>query len=412
MVKLHFDFRDLFRSGRLAFSFQRLWIQFIGFGAGYIGFVFFAYLALLLAPGGNLADLWSKYGLIPAVGSTYLPWTSWILFGIGIGILLYAWLISGLGVARATYMHLKGNHFYTWKEALRFALRKKGGSIAFTPVAIACIAFFTGLGGVFVALLGDIPYVGEIGLSLFTVIWFAASLFLVFVLLALAVSLVQTPAVLATTDDDAFEGVFQSFSTLSAQPWRLVIYEAIVVALSVIGAGVLFFFAKQAYALMTTLFLWGMGADYADLSYKASGLLQQWLFPVAAWSSDKLGSYNSLFLFSRFFEPKDLSFTMTLAAYIQALFMLLIGAFIFCYPLAVFNAGNTLLFLILKKKKDDENLLERKDKEEEVEEEEDAEKPAEDSSKSEKPARRTVRPAARKPAAKKKASRRSARSKR
>jgi hypothetical protein len=409
MVKLHFDFRDLFRSARLAFSFQRIWIQFIGLAAGYMGYVFFTYLAVLLAPGGNLGDLWSKYGLVPYLGSTYLPWTSWILFGIGVGILLFSWLVSATGVARATYMHLKGNHFYTWKEALRFALRKKGGSIAFTPAAIAAIAFFTGLGGVFVALLGDIPYIGEIGLSLFTVVWFAASLFLVFVLLALAVSLIQTPAVLATTDDDAFEGVFQSFSTLSAQPWRLVIYEAMIVALSIIGAGVLFFFAKKAHLLMTTLFLWGMGGDYADLSYKASGLLQQWLFPVAAWSSDKLGGYSSLFMFSRFFEPRDLSLTMTIAAHIQALFMLLIAAFLFSYPLAVFNAGNTLLFLILKKKKDDENLLERKDKEEEVEEEEeDQEQTKADDSEGAEPAR----PAARKSAAKKKASRRPARSRR
>ena len=45
--------------------------------------------------------------------------------------------------------------------------------------------------------------------------------------------------------------------------------------------------------------------------------------------------------------------------------MLVIGVLIFSYGLASFNVGNTLSYLILRKKKDDENLIERKDPEEE-----------------------------------------------
>ena len=91
---------------------------------------------------------------------------------------------------------MKGNTFYTWKEAFNFALKRKGGSVISTPVAIAFIIFFTALGGVVIGLLGRIPYVGEVGFSLFAIIWFMASLFLVFVILALVVSFLLTPAIL------------------------------------------------------------------------------------------------------------------------------------------------------------------------------------------------------------------------
>ena len=56
--------------------------------------------------------------------------------------------MTATAVARAAYMHLKGNNFYTWKEAVRFALKKKGGAVAATPIAIGVIILFVALGGV------------------------------------------------------------------------------------------------------------------------------------------------------------------------------------------------------------------------------------------------------------------------
>jgi len=189
---------------------------------GYLGYVVLTYVSLLVA-GRNFGVFWSRFGLLPSVVGLHLPWYSWIIFAAGVFFLLFSWLVTSTGVARAVYMNLKGNNFYTWKEAFTFALKKKGGSVVSTPIAIFAIAFFLGLGGVVVGLLGRIPYVGELGISLFSTIWFMASIFLVFVVLALGVSLLLTPAILATTDDDAFEGIFQSFSTLYSQPWRLIL---------------------------------------------------------------------------------------------------------------------------------------------------------------------------------------------
>ncbi len=111
-----------------------------------------------------------------------------------------------------------------------------------------------------------------------------------------------------------------------------------------------------------------MGDKYADLSYSASYLLQNWVYPAFAWSKALLGEYGSCFFFARHFPAIELPAVMTISSWIFAIFLIIIGGFILSYPLAIFNAGNSIIFLILKKKKDDENLLERKDREEEEEE--------------------------------------------
>ncbi|HHS14328.1 MAG TPA: hypothetical protein ENN03_11265 [bacterium] len=368
MINLRFDFRDLFRSARVAFSFQRLWIQGVGVIVGLIGYGVFTYFSLLVS-GKPLSEIWHDFGVLPWVVGLQLHWIGWVIYAAGCLILLFIWLVTATAVSRAAYMHLKGNTFYTWKEAFRFALKKKGGSVISTPLAILVIAVLLGAGGLFIGLLGRIPVVGPIGISLFAVAWFMAALFLIFTLLALAVSLILTPAVLAATDDDAFEGIFQSYSILHAQPWRLIFYEILTVVVAAVGFGLLAFFAKRGWLLMTTLFIRGMGESFADISYAASALLQQWIHPAADWFQSILGQYSGLFSFAHDFETGSVPLIISIASWIFAVFMLLITLFIAAYPLAVFNSGQTLIFLVLKNKKDDENLLERKDQEESFEEE-------------------------------------------
>lgn len=379
MVSLKFDFRDLFRASRVAFSFQRLWIQFTGFLTGYGLYLVLTYAGAVLS-GENLATIWARHGLLPDCTQFHLAWYGWILVGLGILSLAVAWLVTATAVARAAYMNLKGNTFYTWKEAFNFALKKKIISVIATPVAIFAIAFFTKLGGVLVGLISRIPIVGEIGISVLTLVWFVLSFFIVFVLAACVVSLLLTPAILATTDDDAFEGIFQSFSTLFSQPWRLVIYEVIVGGLSVFSFLVFAVFAKFAWGVMTSALITGMGSDYESISYQAVCHLQNWLYPAVVWMKSS-GWGLSLFL-SETFTSLDLGGVLNVAALITGIFVTVIAAYVFSYLLATFNVGNTLIFLVLKKIKDDENLLERKDKEEEDEDldEENAESSGEEKS--------------------------------
>ncbi len=397
MVALRFDVRDLFRAPRVAFSFQRLWIQFLGLLAAMAGYIVLTYLALVSA-GADFGLAWSQFGLLPVASGQPLPWVSRILACLAILWLAVVLFWTAVAVCRAVYMHLKGNHFYTWKEAVRFSLKKKAGASVATPVAIALIILFTVIGGVVVGLFGRIPWgVGDVlgvGISLLSPIWFAASLFLVFLGLALAVSLLLTPSVLATTDDDAFEGIFQSFSTLAAQPWRIALYGLLLAALSLIGFGVLAWFVKQAWIVMTRVLSAGMGEKYADISYAASYLFQNWIYPAVEWTRHIPASVSSACFFSSDFVGVDLPAVQTVSAVVTAVFLAAFALAVAAYPLAILNSGLCILFLVLKKKKDDENLLERKDKEEETGEEENEEAAEPEAE----PKKAASRKAARKPA--------------
>lgn len=362
MAMLHFDCRDIFKSARLALSPQRLWIQFVGLFYGYLGYLILSYLSLW-AGGQDVAVYWSRFGLLPCVLGMPLPWYSWIIFGLGAAMFIFAWLVSATAVARAAYMHLKGNAFYTWKQALRFSLKDKGVAVVSVPLAIGIILLFTCLGGGLIGLLGRINVIGELGIALFSVVWFLASLFLIVVIAALVVSLLLTPAILATTDDDAFEGIFQSFTLVFAQPWRIIFYEILLAVVAIFGLGVFAFIAKHAWNLLTTIFIWGMGDKYADLSYSASYLLQNWIYPAVAWSRALLGDYSANFFFARDFTSLNLPIMMTISSYIFAIFLVIITGLIACFPLAIFNVGQAVIYMIIKQKKDDENLLERKDRE-------------------------------------------------
>jgi hypothetical protein len=373
MHQMRFDVRDVFKSPRFALSLQRIWIQFIGLVVGYLGYLLFTYISFV-TDGVGFSDGWKKYGLLPCIFSESPNWYSVIIYLVGLFWLIAVYLISATAVSRATYMLVKGNHFYTWIDAIRFAL-KKTTSILLSPIAILVIILFFLAGGAVIGLLGKIPFVGEFGVTIFTFLWFFASLFVVFLVIIFVIALIQTPAILATTNDDAFEAVFQSFSLVWSQPWRLIFYEFISAAMAAIGLLVLAFLSKKAFIVMDRVFSNVMGADFINISSHGMYLLNIWLFHSITWVNSILGDMSGLVYFSREFIPLQLPHGYQyVTSVLFAIWMLIIGGLILSYGLASFNVGNTLSYIILRKKKDDENLLERKDPEEEEEEEDDEEK--------------------------------------
>lgn len=384
MIKLKFDYRDIFRAPRMAFSLQKMWIQLLGMGLGYLLYLVFSYLSLLAA-GFQFQIAWQQYGLLPCLFATgeSVPWYSWLLAGIACLLLILSFLYTNTAVSRAIYMSSKGNPFYTWKESFAFAFRKKV-SIILTPLSLVALIGLMILGAFILGLLGKIPFIGPLGISLFTVIWFFMSLVLLFFAIVSIVATILVPSILATTDEDAFEAIFQSFSIAWSQPWRLIFYEAMTIILSLFAMGVFALFVKQATVIMNGLFTSFMGSQFANLANNGQAMVQGWtlgaqnIVNILYQNCAPMLFFNNVFML---IPAADLSISVVISSYLYALSLLFIAGWVLSYGLSTFTAGNTLLFVIIKQKKDEENLLERKDKEEEEEEEElltDEEKPAEE----------------------------------
>ena len=363
MQQMHFDIRGIFKSPRIALSFQRIWIQFLGLFVGYFGYLFFTYISLLSAK-VDLSTAWKMYGLFPCLFAQPANKISFLLFFIGIIWLIVIYLLTATAISRSTYMMLKSNYFYTWKDCICFSLRKKA-AIILSPIAIAFLIGLLMLGGIVIGLLGKIPFLGELGVTVFTLVWFFISLFVIYFIIVSVVALIQAPSIIATTDDDIFEAIFQSFSIVWAQPWRLLVYIFASAVMAIVGFFVFAILSKNAFLLMNGIFSTTVGADYINISSHSMYLLSVWLTHSINWINSVCGDISNLFYFSQEFDPLKLAHGYHFAAsYLFSFWMLIIGMIVVSYGVVSFNVGNTLTYLILRFKKDGDNLLEREDKEE------------------------------------------------
>ncbi|NLP09362.1 hypothetical protein GX408_03085 [bacterium] len=370
MQTLRFDVRDLLRAPRLAFSLQRIWIQWLGTGGGYLIYLLFSYAALM-AQGASLAGVWQSHGLLPclpgAQGSA--PWYAWLLWGLGVAALLIAFLYTNTAVARAAYMHLKGNHFYSWRESFAFA-GKKIASIISAPFSLLILILLLVFSSMILGWMGRIPFIGALGISFFTIIWFLAALFIVYTLVVTVVSLWHTPAIIAATDEDAFEAVFQSFSLTWTQPWRLLLYQAADLFIAAAATGFFAFVVKKSLVLMNRLFGLFMGADYNTFAVHGQGLLQAGLIKLEALLHAPFQPLIAQLYYSEAFilgNTTTMPATIHLSSYFYFFSLLFIAGFVLAYGLSCYTIGNVLTILALRKRKDGENLLERKDREEQDE---------------------------------------------
>ena len=372
MKNLHFNFKDLFRAARIAFSLQRIWVNGIGLLIGYLIFLVISYIGLLIS-GYDFSFLWGKFGLLPCAFALGAPWYSQAIYILGLAIFLAIVFLTNTAVARLVYMVLRDELFYTWTQAFRFALRKWISVLGAMITFIFIILIFV-VGALIMGLLGRIPVIGELGTALMIIPYIFASLLLFFVIIVFGIGTILVPAIIATSDEDALGGVFQSFSITFNQPWRLLIYSTIVGILEVVG---IFLFAaalKISYKIFIGLFSIGMGEKFVQIKAHALHLLDRTVPFIYGWLQSLPGDLGSYIYFSTPHPAiANLPATYVVAAYIFAFFFLLIGGAVLAYGEATGNAGMTLIYIILYKLHENENLLEREDEELKEEEEEEAE---------------------------------------
>lgn len=354
---LRYNFQDLFKANRLALSPQRIWIQFLGLVVAYLGYYALTFVSLMLAGVGF--DRVLSYGLFP---SLFAANVSQNIFAkgafalaciLGIGLLL----IANAAVCRATFMVLKGTKNYSWREAYEFAFRK-ASAITLTPATVGLGIFAIVAGAWLVGLFGRIPVLGELAVSVFAPIWILSSLTLIFLMVVGVATLILTPSIIATTEQDAFEAIFQSFSTVWRQVSRFLFYESIVVFLSALGFFGAAVIAKTSVLLMNTLFTISMGKKYQDLISQAQYLLQSWTSEIDTFIMSVFGKLSGYFYFTHDFTRMDIGPTMHWSALLISGSLLCLGGLLVSYFLAIFNSGNTIGYLILHKAKSREDLLE------------------------------------------------------
>ncbi len=379
MDNFYFNYKDLFKAPRMAIGPQRISLAMLGLMLAHVIYLIFTYLAILIG-GHGIAEVWTRMGLFPCAYAFSLPFYSYIIYWIGLILSGYVLLLMNTAVSRAAYMHLRENLFYTWKQAIKFT-KNKAVSVAGIYITFLFLILPFIIGAIIMALIGKIPWFGELLNSFATLPYIFAGMVLVFFTLSLFVSVFFGPVILSTSEEDGFGAAVQSLHLTWGQPWRLILYGITIAALEVFG---IFFFAlvlKVGLIIYSNLFM-PLMHSLAPMLDNGLRLVQISLGQVHDWIHNLLGQEGSrIFYLKKDYEAIALNLPLSTAvsSYI-VFFSFLIAAYMTIgYGEAVGITGLVIAYVIFDKKLTDTNLLKRKDSE--IEEEEEDSSPAEEDTK-------------------------------
>lgn len=394
VTNLHFNYKDVFRAGRLGFSAKKIWLAFLGLLTAHVGYCILSYLAFVVG-GLEIGEVWEVFRLTPMY-PTGLPWFSWVIWIIAFLWYLCIALIVGVSISKVTYEQLKGDEFFEIKEAVTFVL-KNGRSAILAPIVLVAFMFALVLMGVVLALITWVPYFGQLFFAVMSILAFAVCLFIIYLMIVTVVSLVIGPSIVGETGNDTFDTLFESFSVVNDQPWRFVIYEFLLILVIFIGVGLLGLFSAKAIFLGQDVIGLIVPAEKLDnLLINAAYYVKITVPPIMpeSWHNTFAAYIESIGMSNLLYPPDYLpayeswagaitSFILGIVYYFIILFVKSLGA-------AILWAGNTVIFTVLVKKKDDKNLLEIKEEIFEEEKKEEVKKEAPKKPAPKKP-RRTAR---------------------
>lgn len=361
-AKFYFDCRDVFRTGRLGFRGKKMMMHFLGLMLGYVIYEALTYLSLISSD--RVGEFWGKYGLRPVFFiadklTAQLPTATIIMMAVGVFIWVIIYYFFSTAVAKIAVEELRGDDFYSMKEAFRFA-GKHWKSVYVTIVALIGIFAFCLFWPSLVGLLDLIPGVeqaaehfGTPATTFLAIPVYFIGLFMMLLTFVFAFGLFLIPPIVAVTGADPFETIYQLFSTVWNQPWRLIIYEILLMIVKIVSFAV---FAAFSVVGMCIAFL------PSTLLAKQEG--SYYFAEVIARSLNWIGGIGAESLVSKI--PVEVTsgampWTLDVATFFLCSSLIMVVAIVLSYFLSMMSSGHTILYVILRKKITDENMLEVED---------------------------------------------------
>lgn len=367
-MELQYRWEDVIRAGRLGINTRKIGVGVKGLFYGISFYSILSYVALLVS-GWQIKEIWQQYRFIPAPFiQGNLNWIGIIIYVLACLVALFFYLVTLTAISKITFEQLKGDEFYEGREAWAFARKNwKGafGSPIFLAIIIAALIL---VGLVMGAVVRFIPHVGPIFIGLFSFPMIGGAFFIVYLTIVTGVVLLAAPAIVATTDSDTFDTVFEAFSLISDQTWRLILWEAILFVMTFLCAFVFAYLTKKTLFLTNSVLnQWG-GPNWPIMWKNA-----KWLVYMPNFIPMVLGRwFPSLMFLQGPFLTEGVAKSTILASFLLGFSFYLIVFIVLGYGLSVMGSGQTLIYTILVKIKDNKNLLEEKEElfGEEFEEEE------------------------------------------
>ena len=356
MTELHFDFRDILKAPRLAWSLRKMHVAVRGIAIAWLLYIIMTYISLILTEVGQSAGFFTLFRYFE-----FFPWlppsfgASWhyILYGAGIILALFTLLSTATALARITFEDVRGNDIFQAAEALQFARMHRSTVVVSICIllGIACAVPVSLVGW---GLIGRLPVVGPVlfGISSIPVIFWG-----LFGIAMIAVSIAGfhlVPAIVASLGEDVLETLIQSFSTVFSRPCRSLMPE--ITAYGVVAASTGILAAISIKAMLGTVFLCGQlfGGAFDELYtialYRIPGAVDFTLYT------------QRLFDYVPVLHPPNLTATIStclsvrIAGWLTGLGGLFVLLWVLSYGLSCFSASQLLTYLVIRKHRDGKDL--------------------------------------------------------
>ena len=374
-LKLNYNYTDIFRAPGLALSGKKILFLIKGNLFGYIAYFIFSLISLL-STGMSTQEIISKYGLYPCLFGHQAEWFSWLVYFFGISIWFFALMLSLTGVCRIFLKQLKGNDFFSGKDASKFVFKHRH-ALVLTPITIfLIIIFFLLLASIF-ALIGKIPVIGNLTLSILYILYFLGSVFTILSTFVLFTSLIYTPSIVGLYEEDTMGSVFQTYSITFSQPWRILFYNIILAILIFIGIEIYSWVCLNSIGLISYIFGQNvfMGDQFSvihnhSLSVVFPNIIVDTFVHYKTLILEKINLNSGIpLLFSpstNFAVLNDLSVIETITSILLSIVYFTIALSVFSYGLAMLAVGQSLMFVTFKKLSDDDDLIFRADEDDDT----------------------------------------------
>ena len=357
MEQFHFNYKDISRINRYGFSFRRIGIHLVGILIGYLIYEILVYLSIFITDGTKAQTFWENFGLLPVLPFTATNLNPLTTGAMWMGIVVFAaifFLVSTMA-SKITIEQLRGDDFFSVRDALSL-LKQNWKTVFGSFFGLVFIIFFLFLIPGSVALIGKIPFLGKPILtlaSLFTPIAFFLGLLIVFTITVFISGLFFVPAIAATTNADAFETIYQLFAIVWNQPWSLIVYSIFLLVLKLIFVPIWAIFCFAGFVIILV-----------PMSYLHTTFIQESMAVANKWLGGTLQKFASLFFEDNTIifgiNPSQLptaTFSTTVCAILITLTLICIAGGVVAYLFSLASVGTTLIYTILRKHIDGENLL-------------------------------------------------------
>lgn len=331
MEKRYFDFRDIFQVIRYGFSGRKISVHFIGLVLAYLIYESLVYLSLFTLGGDVAIGFWDEFAYLPiSPFDIELPLRTEIAMCIGIVIFACIFFLASTVASKITIEQLRGDYFFSVGDALTF-LKAHWKSVFGAFIGLLLILMFLVLIPLSIAGLGKLPIVGKpilIVASPFIPIGFFLGLLIALITVVFIVSLFLVPAVVATTGADTFETIYQQFTIVWNEPWRLVCYQILLSALKLIFVPIWAFFCLAGFWII--------------------------ILPIGYLHPNWFGKFT--FEELPVLTQAGLEALTPITAICLLITSMIIIALVLAYLFSIASAGNTIIYTILRKKIDRHDL--------------------------------------------------------